>query len=57
MEDDRFILRSVTDELMYALMELSGQEYVDIYASRGKSPRPAAVPPEDAAERTAVPAA
>ena len=40
MEDDRFVLRSVTDELMYELMELSGQEYVDIYASRGKLPRP-----------------
>ena len=57
MEDDRFVLRSVTDELMYELMELSGQEYVDIYASRGTSPRPAAVPPEEAAERAAVPAA
>ena len=40
MEGDRFILRSVTDELMYELMELSGQEYVDVYASRAKSPRP-----------------
>ncbi|MGL5864621.1 MAG: lysophospholipid acyltransferase family protein [Dermatophilaceae bacterium] len=33
MESDRFVLRSVTDEIMYALMELSGQEYVDMYAS------------------------
>ena len=37
MEDDRYVLRSVTDEIMYALMELSGQEYVDIYAQRAKA--------------------
>lgn len=36
LEDDRFILRSVTDEIMYALMELAQQEYVDIYATRAK---------------------
>jgi len=37
MENDRFILRSVTDEIMYALMSLSGQEYVDIYAATQKA--------------------
>jgi 1-acyl-sn-glycerol-3-phosphate acyltransferase len=37
MENDRFILRSVTDEIMYALMTLSGQEYVDIYAATAKA--------------------
>jgi 1-acyl-sn-glycerol-3-phosphate acyltransferase len=31
---DRFVLRSMTDELMYEIMQLSGQEYVDEYASR-----------------------
>ncbi|MFA7322999.1 MAG: lysophospholipid acyltransferase family protein [Candidatus Nanopelagicales bacterium] len=36
MEDDRFILRSVTDEIMYSLMSLSGQQYVDIYATKAK---------------------
>ena len=36
MEDDRFILRSVTDEIMYALMLLAGQEYVDVYAATMK---------------------
>ncbi|MDQ1295463.1 MAG: 1-acyl-sn-glycerol-3-phosphate acyltransferase [Actinomycetota bacterium] len=36
LEDDRFVLRSITDEIMYALMELSGQEYVDVYASTMK---------------------
>ena len=37
LENDRFILRSATDEIMYEIMRLSGQEYVDIYASRAKS--------------------
>ena len=37
MSEDRFILRSVTDEIMYAIMELSGQEYVDIYAPTAKA--------------------
>jgi 1-acyl-sn-glycerol-3-phosphate acyltransferase len=36
LEDDRFVLRSVTDEVMYELMSLSGQEYVDMYATRAK---------------------
>jgi 1-acyl-sn-glycerol-3-phosphate acyltransferase len=36
MEDDRFVLRSVTDEIMYELMLLSGQEYVDMYATSMK---------------------
>jgi 1-acyl-sn-glycerol-3-phosphate acyltransferase len=33
MEDDRFVLRAITDEIMYELMQLSGQEYVDVYAA------------------------
>jgi 1-acyl-sn-glycerol-3-phosphate acyltransferase len=37
MENDRFILRAVTDEIMYALMSLSGQEYVDVYAATQKA--------------------
>ncbi|GAA1251633.1 hypothetical protein GCM10009665_47900 [Kitasatospora nipponensis] len=36
MENDRFILRSVTDEVMYEIMRLSGQEYVDVYATAAK---------------------
>jgi len=36
LSGDRFIERSITDEIMYALMELSGQEYVDIYAVKAK---------------------
>ena len=34
---DGYALRSATDELMYELMMLTGQEYVDEYASRVKS--------------------
>jgi 1-acyl-sn-glycerol-3-phosphate acyltransferase len=30
---DRLVERSMTDEIMYALMQLSGQEYVDVYAA------------------------
>jgi 1-acyl-sn-glycerol-3-phosphate acyltransferase len=37
MEGDRFVLRSITDEIMYELMTLSGQEYVDIYATKAKT--------------------
>lgn len=33
MSTDRFVLRSVTDEIMYEIQRLSGQEYVDVYAS------------------------
>ncbi|GGQ17222.1 1-acyl-sn-glycerol-3-phosphate acyltransferase [Streptomyces roseolilacinus] len=36
MDNDRFILRSVTDEVMYEIMKLSGQEYVDVYATVAK---------------------
>ncbi len=36
MEADRYVLRSITDEIMYEIMELSGQEYVDIYATKAK---------------------
>ncbi len=36
MENDRFVLRSITDEIMYEILRLSGQEYVDVYASTMK---------------------
>lgn len=32
-ENDRFVLRAITDEIMHELVGLSGQEYVDQYAS------------------------
>ncbi|MCZ7418169.1 MULTISPECIES: lysophospholipid acyltransferase family protein [unclassified Micromonospora] len=34
---DRFVERAVTDEIMYELMELSGREYVDVYAQQLKT--------------------
>jgi 1-acyl-sn-glycerol-3-phosphate acyltransferase len=37
MESDRFVLRSITDEVMYELMVLSRQEYVDMYATSMKT--------------------
>ncbi|MEJ7649206.1 MAG: lysophospholipid acyltransferase family protein [Nakamurella sp.] len=36
MVGDRFVERSMTDEIMYRIMELSGQEYVDMYAAKMK---------------------
>ena len=50
---DRFVERSITDEIMYALMELSGQEYVDVYAAKVKEEmtvkagRPRSAPRQD----------
>lgn len=32
-ESDRYVLRAATDEIVYEIMQLSGQEYVDEYAS------------------------
>ncbi|UEA58673.1 1-acyl-sn-glycerol-3-phosphate acyltransferase [Gordonia otitidis] len=40
MQGNRFIERAVTDEIMYELMQLSGQQYVDIYAATLKDPKP-----------------
>jgi 1-acyl-sn-glycerol-3-phosphate acyltransferase len=37
MEQDRIVLRAMTDEIMYELMNLAGQEYVDEYAQRNKA--------------------
>lgn len=53
--EDRLVLRQITDELMFEISELSGQAYVDRYASRrpaapavapdGLKPAPAAASP------------
>jgi 1-acyl-sn-glycerol-3-phosphate acyltransferase len=37
MAEDRIVERSLTDEIMYDLMQLSGQEYVDVYAAKVKA--------------------
>jgi 1-acyl-sn-glycerol-3-phosphate acyltransferase len=34
---DRFVERSITDEVMYELMLLSRQEYIDVYAAKVKA--------------------
>ena len=46
---DRFVLRSVTDEIMYEVMLMSGQEYVDEYGSKAKEA--VTRPPETATEK------
>ena len=33
---DRLVERAITDEIMYELMDLSGQEYIDTYAAKLK---------------------
>lgn len=38
MDRDRYVLRAVTDEVMAEVMRLSGQEYVDVYATKVKTP-------------------
>lgn len=40
MENDRYILRAVTDEIMIALQRLGAQEYDDVYASTVKDRLP-----------------
>src|SRR6266702_2779931 len=37
MANDRLVLRAVTDEIIYEIMKLSGQEYVDEYAQSHKT--------------------
>ncbi|MGY0488017.1 lysophospholipid acyltransferase family protein [Streptomyces sp. WG-D5] len=37
MDGEKAILRAVTDEIMYAILDLSGQEYVDKYAALVKA--------------------
>lgn len=53
---DRFVLRSVTDEVMYEIMMLSGQEYVDEYAAKVKKELAAEARDREAAGREAEPA-
>jgi 1-acyl-sn-glycerol-3-phosphate acyltransferase len=63
MSGDRFVERSITDEIMYEIMELSGQEYVDVYGATVKKSMDATgasapdvvarlqPPPDEAADR------
>ncbi|GHF04585.1 lysophospholipid acyltransferase family protein [Pseudolysinimonas yzui] len=38
LTEDRFVLRAITDEIMHEIRRLSGQEYVDVYASNARRP-------------------
>lgn len=38
LTEDRFVLRAITDEIMHEIKRLSGQEYVDVYASNARRP-------------------
>jgi 1-acyl-sn-glycerol-3-phosphate acyltransferase len=63
LSGDRFVERSITDEIMYEIMTLSGQEYVDVYGAQVKksmdstgASAPEVIaqlqpPPEEAADR------
>jgi 1-acyl-sn-glycerol-3-phosphate acyltransferase len=42
MENEKAVLRAITDEIMYAILTLSGQEYVDQYAAVVKAEEAAA---------------
>lgn len=42
--DDRLLLRQITDEVMYEIRSLSGQEYVDTYATKASETMPSAEP-------------
>ncbi len=43
--EDRLVLRQITDEVMYEIRNLSGQEYVDTYATKPSPPKVAPVVP------------
>ena len=42
--DDRLVLRQITDEVMFEIRNLSGQEYVDSYATKKAEDLPSAAP-------------
>jgi len=50
---DRMALRQITDEVMYEIRSLSGQEYVDTYATKKSENLPAAEPVRIVAEHEA----
>ncbi|MFT4126678.1 MAG: lysophospholipid acyltransferase family protein [Gordonia sp. (in: high G+C Gram-positive bacteria)] len=49
MQGNRFIERAVTDEIMYELLQISGQQYVDVYAATLKKKKSTTTPVEPAA--------
>ncbi|WP_430333045.1 lysophospholipid acyltransferase family protein [Rhodococcus sp. ACT016] len=55
MGGNRFVERAVTDEVMYKLMRLSDQEYVDIYAATLKNQAAGQAPAASAADAARIP--
>ncbi len=53
---DRFVERSITDEIMYEVMTMSGQEYVDVYGAQVKKSMDAGVSASEAVSRLQPPA-
>jgi 1-acyl-sn-glycerol-3-phosphate acyltransferase len=49
---DRFVLRSITDEIMFEIMMLSDQEYVDEYATSSPKPSSQQGPPSGSQHET-----
>ncbi|MDR0591746.1 MAG: hypothetical protein LBG60_00520 [Bifidobacteriaceae bacterium] len=45
--EDRFVLREVTDQIMFEIMKLSGQDYVDVYAATMKARLASGAPAPD----------
>jgi 1-acyl-sn-glycerol-3-phosphate acyltransferase len=55
--DDRLVLRQIIDEVMYEIRTLTGQDYVDEYATKKKKPQPAEAAAEPSSTPSAEPAA
>jgi len=53
--NDRLVLRQITDELMYSIRDLSGQDYVDTYATKQADTMPAETTHIPATEPSAEP--
>ncbi len=51
MDNEKAVLRAVTDEIIYAILELSGQEYVDRYAAVVKAEEQEAAKAEKAEKK------
>ena len=56
-QSDRLLLRQLTDEVMFEIRKLSGQDYVDTYAGERKKEEPAEVPVAPSDAPTEAPAA
>ncbi len=54
LESDRFVLRAITDEIVYEIQRLTGQEYVDVYASSVKAKASAAAQKATGTQQTAT---